>query len=78
MKRARVGCSGWMYRDWRGVVYPEKLPQRLWLERYAEAFVGRKLVLALPAPTAPMMSDGMDRRMRSEECGERQPHVNLP
>jgi uncharacterized protein YecE (DUF72 family) len=27
-----------MYRDWRGVVYPEKLPQRLWLERYAEVF----------------------------------------
>jgi uncharacterized protein YecE (DUF72 family) len=38
MKRARVGCSGWMYRDWRGFVYPEKLPQRLWLERYAEVF----------------------------------------
>jgi len=36
--RARVGCSGWMYKDWRGVVYPEKLPQRLWFEHYAGLF----------------------------------------
>ncbi|WP_051807597.1 DUF72 domain-containing protein [Actinoplanes subtropicus] len=33
-----VGTSGWQYRDWRGGLYPEKLPQRLWLERYAENF----------------------------------------
>ena len=36
--RARVGCSGWMYKDWRGVVYPEKLPQRRWFEHYATLF----------------------------------------
>jgi len=36
--RAHVGCSGWVYRDWRGVVYPEKLPQRRWFEHYAERF----------------------------------------
>jgi uncharacterized protein YecE (DUF72 family) len=33
-----VGTSGWQYRDWRGVLYPEGLPQDRWLERYAEAF----------------------------------------
>lgn len=33
-----VGTSGWQYRDWRGVLYPEGVPQRLWLERYAECF----------------------------------------
>jgi uncharacterized protein YecE (DUF72 family) len=33
-----VGTSGWQYRDWRGRLYPRDLPQRLWLERYAEAF----------------------------------------
>ncbi len=27
-----------MYRDWRGVLYPEGLSQRRWLERYAEIF----------------------------------------
>ena len=36
--RARVGCSGWVYRDWRGVVYPEGLPQRRWFEHYATLF----------------------------------------
>ena len=37
-RRVRIGCSGWNYRSWRGIVYPEKLPQRSWLERYAEIF----------------------------------------
>jgi hypothetical protein len=23
---ARVGCSGWMYKHWRGAIYPESLP----------------------------------------------------
>ena len=34
----RIGCSGWVYRDWRGVLYPPGLAQRRWLERYAETF----------------------------------------
>jgi len=33
-----VGTSGWQYRDWRPGIYPAGLPQRLWLERYAEHF----------------------------------------
>ncbi|HEY2278088.1 MAG TPA: DUF72 domain-containing protein [Streptosporangiaceae bacterium] len=33
-----VGTSGWQYRDWRGVLYPAGVPQRLWLEHYAEQF----------------------------------------
>jgi uncharacterized protein YecE (DUF72 family) len=33
-----IGTSGWSYRDWRGPFYPPKLPQRLWLEHYAENF----------------------------------------
>jgi uncharacterized protein YecE (DUF72 family) len=36
--RIRIGCSGWVYRDWRGVLYPPGLSQRRWLARYAEAF----------------------------------------
>jgi uncharacterized protein YecE (DUF72 family) len=34
----RVGCSGWQYRSWRGVLYPEGLGQAKWLQRYAEVF----------------------------------------
>jgi len=33
-----VGCSGWVYKHWRGILYPEGLAQRLWFERYAEEF----------------------------------------
>jgi uncharacterized protein YecE (DUF72 family) len=37
-KPVHIGCSGWNYRDWRGPVYPEKLPARLWLDHYATLF----------------------------------------
>ncbi|MFF5083830.1 DUF72 domain-containing protein [Actinoplanes sp. NPDC000266] len=33
-----IGTSGWQYKDWRGGLYPAGLPQRLWLEHYAERF----------------------------------------
>jgi uncharacterized protein YecE (DUF72 family) len=33
-----VGCSGWVYRDWRGVVYPRELRQRDWFVHYASLF----------------------------------------
>src|ERR687893_1100943 len=33
-----IGTSGWQYRDWRGLFYPPKLPQRLWLEHYEQFF----------------------------------------
>ncbi|MCU0271731.1 MAG: DUF72 domain-containing protein [Acidimicrobiales bacterium] len=36
--RCHVGCSGWVYRDWRGSVYPETLAQRRWFEHYASRF----------------------------------------
>jgi uncharacterized protein YecE (DUF72 family) len=34
----RVGCSGWSYRDWRGIVYPADLPQTRWFAHYATMF----------------------------------------
>jgi uncharacterized protein YecE (DUF72 family) len=33
-----VGTSGWQYRDWRGVLYPEGVGQRRWLEYYASQY----------------------------------------
>ena len=33
-----VGCSGWVYKHWRGLFYPEGLPQKRWFERYADEF----------------------------------------
>lgn len=38
MKPALIGCSGWNYRDWRGTFYPQREPQRRWLELYAQTF----------------------------------------
>src|SRR4051794_11206043 len=38
LKPARIGCSGWQYADWRGAFYPERCPQRAWLEHYASVF----------------------------------------
>jgi uncharacterized protein YecE (DUF72 family) len=36
--KLRVGCSGWVYRDWRGVVYPDDLPARQWFDFYSAMF----------------------------------------
>jgi len=33
-----VGTSGWQYAHWRASFYPRKLPQRAWLEHFAERF----------------------------------------
>ena len=33
-----VGCSGWNYRHWRGVFYPDHLPVKRWFSFYAEQF----------------------------------------
>lgn len=35
---AHVGCSGWNYDSWRGVLYPPGLGTAHWLERYAQLF----------------------------------------
>src|SRR3954467_2105591 len=48
-----VGCSGWQYKDWRGVVYPPRCPQRDWLEVYARRFAtveGNATFYRLPNP----------------------------
>lgn len=37
-RTVRIGTSGWVYDDWRGVFYPEHLPARERLEFYATRF----------------------------------------
>ena len=36
--KIHVGTSGWHYRHWRGVFYPERLASRDWLGFYASHF----------------------------------------
>ena len=53
--RIRIGTSGYQYRHWRGVLYPEGLAQRRWLERYAALFDTVELnatFYRLPSPEA--------------------------
>ena len=38
MKQVRIGCAGWAYKEWRGVLYPPDMPQREWLAAYAREF----------------------------------------
>ena len=35
---AHVGCSGWVYRDWRGRFYPSQAKQSEWFGYYARQF----------------------------------------
>jgi uncharacterized protein YecE (DUF72 family) len=36
--QARVGCSGWEYKHWRGDFYPHDLPKPRWFQHYARTF----------------------------------------
>ena len=50
-----MGCSGWSYKDWRGVVYPADIPQRRWFEHYQTLFDTVELnstFYRLPTPEA--------------------------
>ena len=38
MKPVHIGCSGWNYKSWRETFYPKGVPQKRWLEHYAEHF----------------------------------------
>lgn len=33
-----VGCSGFYYRHWKGLFYPDDMPQRLWFDYYCQHF----------------------------------------
>ena len=34
----RIGTSGWVYRHWQEIFYPEDLPQKQWFAHYAKFF----------------------------------------
>ncbi len=35
---AHIGCSGWVYKDWRGRFYPSDLTQKQWFAFYSQHF----------------------------------------
>jgi len=34
----QIGCSGFHYKEWEGIFYPQSLPQKDWFKFYAEKF----------------------------------------
>lgn len=38
MPECKIGCSGFMYDVWKGIFYPEGLPQKRWFSFYVEKF----------------------------------------
>src|SRR5918995_4366220 len=50
---AKIGCSGWHYKSWRGTVYPATLAPASWLRAYTRRFCTVELnnsFYRLPAP----------------------------
>jgi len=33
-----IGCSGFHYKEWKGIFYPDGLPQSKWFEYYSQQF----------------------------------------
>ena len=33
-----IGCSGWVYKDWKGTFYPSSLSEKNWLSYYSNIF----------------------------------------
>ena len=33
-----IGCSGWHYKSWKGLIYPAQLPTSEWLREYTKRF----------------------------------------
>jgi uncharacterized protein YecE (DUF72 family) len=55
LRRVHVGCSGWVYPHWRERFYPKGVPQRAWLDFYAEHFDTVEInntFYRLPSPSA--------------------------
>jgi uncharacterized protein YecE (DUF72 family) len=53
--QVRIGTSGWIYKHWRGVFYPERLPAREWFAFYARSFDTVEInntFYRLPSPAA--------------------------
>ena len=38
MIKWHIGCSGFYYKHWKGIFYPEKLPQKKWFDYYCQFF----------------------------------------
>ncbi|RKX84868.1 MAG: DUF72 domain-containing protein [Spirochaetes bacterium] len=63
-----IGTSGWSYKHWKGVFYPEKLPQKKWLEYYAEHFNTVEVNSSFYHIPKETVTDGWGRRTPGNFC----------
>ena len=56
--RIHVGCSGWVYRHWKGDFYPADLPQKRWFEHYSEVFDTVEINASFYRVPRPLTFDG--------------------
>ena len=58
VSKVHVGCSGWVYRHWKGGFYPAELPQKRWFERYASEFATVEINASFYRLPSPATFDG--------------------
>ncbi len=63
-----IGCSGFFYKDWRGVFYPGRMPQRLWLEYYAQHFGALEINNTFYGLPKPAIVEGWYKRTPQHFC----------
>ena len=61
-----VGTSGFSYRDWKGVLYPEWLPARDWFHYYATRFRGVEINLTFYRPPTAQMLERWQQSVPAE------------
>jgi len=63
MSALRIGCSGWVYKDWRGPFYPPEVKDRARLEHYAGVFDTAEINASFYRLPSESAVDGWRRRV---------------
>src|SRR3954453_23403528 len=62
MASARIGCSGWTYKDWKGPFYPPATKDALRVESYASRFDTAEINASFYRLPSEAMVEGWARR----------------
>ena len=71
-----IGCSGFHYKHWKGIFYPEDLPQKKWFEFYGQHFNTLELnVTFYHFPEASVLKSWYDRSATDFKFSVKAPRV---
>jgi uncharacterized protein YecE (DUF72 family) len=66
MAKWSIGCSGFHYKHWKGIFYPEKLAQSKWFDHYNDRFKTLELnVTFYRFPRLPALQNWYDKSPKS-------------